>query len=359
MEDLLHELYYTAGLPTAYGGVDRLWKAAKQRDARITRRRVNEWLQGQDTYTLHRQARKRLSREPRVHVSHMDEQWAMDLCDVSNIANFNDGCNFILTVIDVLSKRADAEGVPRKTGPQTTGALEAVFTRTTRRPQRIETDKGREFYNVYFTRMCQREGIHHFSSNSSNKASVAERFNRSIKELMYKYFTANNTLRWIEVLPQLIETYNNRRHSSIGCTPNEVTPQNEDEVYRHLYKKRPRPGRLYKVGDYVRISRKKHVFEKGYLPNFTEEIFKITKVISNHTPHRYELEDLAGEAIEGRFAPEEIQKTIKDPDKMWYIERVIRRVRRADGVNYFVKWKGFPDKFNSFVHERDIVDLQK
>ena len=70
----------------------------------------------------------------------------------------------------------------------------------------------------------------------------------------------------------------------------------------------------HKIGDLVRISKKKHVFEKGYLPNFTEEVFKIRKVISNHTPHRYELEDMAGEVIKGRFAPEELQKTIKGDD---------------------------------------------
>jgi hypothetical protein len=68
---------------------------------------------------------------------------------------------------------------------------------------------------------------------------------------------------------------------------------------------------------------------------------------------------MAGESIVGKFAPEEIQKTIKDPDSMWKIERVIRRVKRVNGVNYYVKWRGFPDKFNSFVHERDIIQLRQ
>ena len=359
MDDLLQQLYYTTGLPTTYSGVARLWKTARRINKNITRKRVIKWLQAQDTYTLHKPARKKLSAEPRVHVSHIDEQWSMDLCDVTNISEHNDDCHFILTVIDVLSKRADAEPVPRKTGPATTRALETIFQRTTRRPQRIESDKGREFYNNYFARTCRREGIHHFSTNSRHKASVAERFNRSLKELMYKHFTAENTYRWIEVLPQLIATYNTRVHSSIGRQPNDVTPENEDEVYRVLYKKRPRPGRRLSVGDYVRISKTKHVFEKGYLPNYTEEVFKISRVISNHTPHRYELKDMAGEPIVGRFAPEEIQKTIKGPDDLWKIERVIRRVKRSGGVQYFVKWRGFPDKFNSFVHERDIVQLEQ
>ena len=357
MDRLLHQLYYTPGKPSSYSGAQRLWTTAKRINNKITKKQVVKWLQAQDTYTLHKPARKRIKAEPRVHVSHIDEQWCMDLCDVTNVSQHNDGCNFILTVIDVLSKMADAEPVPRKTGVNTTRALEAIFNRTQRRPQRIESDKGKEFFNADFARTCHREGIHHFATNSRHKASVAERFNRSLKDLMYKHFTATNSYRWIDVLPQLLETYNGRYHRSIGRSPDDVNANNEDEVYRHLYNKRPKPGIKYAVGDYVRISKTKHVFEKGYLPNYTEEVFKIVKVISNHTPHRYELEDMAGEAIVGRFAPDEIQKVIKDPDSMWKIDRIIRRVKRRDGINYFVKWRGFPDKFNSFVHERDIIQL--
>jgi transposase InsO family protein len=358
MDEILEDLYYTPGLPTTYAGIDRLWKAAKTVNKKIQRRQVENWLLAQDTYTLHKTARRKLSAEPRVHVSHIDEQWAMDLCDVTNISRYNDKCNFILTVIDVMSKWADAEEVPRKTAGDTTRALEVVFARTPRRPQKIETDHGKEFYNATFSRLCEREGIHHFSTQSTNKASVAERFNRSLKGLMYKHFTAHNTYRWRDVLPQLITTYNSRYHRSIGRSPDSVNAANEAEVYEKLYGKRPKPGKKFKVGDLVRISKKKHIFEKGYLPNFTEEIFKINKVYSNHTPHRYEIEDMGGEKVKGKFAPDEIQKTIKRDDNMWKIEKVIRRVKRKDGLHYLVKWRGFPTKFNSFVHESDIVALR-
>ena len=155
IDRLLHNLYYTPGLPTTYGGINRLWRGAKAANNKVSRQRVVEWLHSQDTYTLHKRARKRLSFEPRVHVSRIDEQWAMDLCDVSNIRRHNDGCNFILTVIDVFSKWANAEPVPRKTADMTTKALEAIFSRTTRRPQKIETDHGKEFYNTSFANLCR------------------------------------------------------------------------------------------------------------------------------------------------------------------------------------------------------------
>ena len=367
VDRLLSDLYYTTGLPTTYSSIDRLWKAAKRVNTRVKKEDVEAWLLAQDVYTLHRRARKRLSAEPRVYVKGIDEQWAIDLCDVSNISEFNDGCNFILTVIDVFSKFAFAEPVMRKTGPVTTRSMEAILQRTQRRPQRFESDQGKEFYNAQFSALCRRENIHHFSSQSSHKASVVERFNRSLKELMYKHFTARNTYRWTDVLDSLMDTYNKRYHRSIGRSPESVSDENEAEVYRKLFAKKPKRGPAkttsgdaktrVKAGDFIRISKKKHIFEKGYLPNFTEEVFKVAKVITNHTPHRYELEDMAGEKIVGRFAPEEIQKSIKGDDDMWKIEKVIRKVKRRGEDYYFVKWRGFPDKFNSLVKSTDIVQL--
>ena len=130
-------------------------------------------------------------------------------------------------------------------------------------------------------------------------------------------------------------------------------------MYRHLYRKQRHQnwGKKYKAGDLVRISRKRHIFEKGYLPQFTEEIFKISKVISNHYPHRYEIEDMAGEHIAGTFASEELQKVIKDNDNLWKIEKIIRQLKRHGETLYLVKWRGFPPKFNSLVRSENLVQI--
>ena len=274
---MLHNLYYTPGLPTTYSGLQRLYRAAKHVNKSISKRKVEEWLLAQDTYTLHKKARNRLSAEPRVYVSGIDEQWAADLCDVSNISSHNNGFNFILTVIDVFSKWADAEPIEKKSGPQVTAAMNNILQRTHRRPQRLETDHGREFYNKQFGALCRQEHIHHFSTQSSNKACVVERFNRSLKELMYKHFSAQNTFRWTDALQDLLNTYNSRYHRSIGRSPDSVSADNEEEVYKRLFGQKPKWGNKLNQGDLVRISRKRHVFEKGYLPQFTEEVFKVNQ----------------------------------------------------------------------------------
>ena len=356
-EKFLHKLYYTPGLPTSYGSIGRIFKAAKVLNKNISKNEIENWLLKQDAYTLHKLAKKKLAAEPRVYVKTIDEQWAADLCDVSNISIHNDGYNFILTTIDVLSKWANAEPIKNKSGINTAEAFREIFRKTKRRPQKIETDHGKEFYNKQFKKLCDEEGIQHFSTESSNKACVAERFNRTIKELLYRHFSANNTYRWLEVLPKMLETYNNRFHRSIGCKPNEVTVDNEIDVYRKLYHKKPRWGKKYNVGDFVRISRKRHIFDKGYLPQFTEEVFKISKVFKNHRPYRYEIQDMMGEDIGGKFASEELQKTIKDDQDMWKIDKIIKTVRKPRGIFYLVQWRGFPEKFNSLVNAKDIIKL--
>ena len=122
------DLYYTPGLPTSYGGIDRLLKGARRVNRNITREQVkHDWLLAQDSYTLHKRARKRLSAEPRVYVKGIDEQWSLDLCDVSNISQYNDDCNFILTLLMYSQNGRDSEPVKRKSGPQTTRALEQYF----------------------------------------------------------------------------------------------------------------------------------------------------------------------------------------------------------------------------------------
>ena len=161
-----------------------------------------------------------------------------------------------------------------KTGTAVTQAFENVL-RQGQRPQRLQTDLGKEFYNAPFRRMLEREGIQHFLMHWDAKASIVERFNCMLKERMFRYFTARNTRTYLNVLPQLLNGYNQTCHRSIGMAPHDVTDDNERVVWTKLYGKRlkqyPRPK--LKVGDRVRLSK------KGYLPGWTEEVFIVRRVV--------------------------------------------------------------------------------
>ena len=261
-------------------------------------------------------------------------------------SKFNRGIKYLLTVIDVFSKYRYLVPLKHKTGKSVASALKTIFKE--RQPEKMWVDKSKEFYNKDV-----KELIELYSTENEEKSSVVERWIRTMKERMWKYFTDNNTNHYVDILPDLVKDYNNTRHSSIKMTPVDASKKkNELTVWRNLY-----PDHLeicdikpkFSVGDKVRISKKKKTFEKGYTTRWTEEIFTIVEV--KHTsPVTYKIADLNGEEIKGSFYEPELQKTSQ---QLFRIEKVIKRGKKKS----LVKWKGYSDDFNSWVNNKDIVNL--
>ena len=194
---------------------------------------MKQWLAQQDTYTLHKAIRYKFKRR-RVIVGGIDHQWQADLVDVSRLAKFNEGNNFLLTCIDVLSKFAWVVPIPNKTGVTLVKAFQVIF-KSGRKPQSLQTDKGGEFINRKFQSFLKRHGIHFFTThNEETKASIVERFNRTLKSKMWRYFTKENSQTFLPVLPQLVDSYNNSYHRSIKRKPASVNLMNEEETWTTL-----------------------------------------------------------------------------------------------------------------------------
>ncbi|KAJ8034802.1 hypothetical protein HOLleu_21801 [Holothuria leucospilota] len=280
----------------------------------------------------------------------------MDLADLSSLSRYNKGYKFLLTCIDVLSKFAWVIPLKNKSGRTLLQAVKKILS-SGRKPQQIHTDRGTEFVNKLLQKYLKDKGIHFFTTNNETKASVVERFNRTLKSKMWKYFTHRNTLKYIDILPNLVKGYNHSYHRSIKLRPVEVTKDNEDRVWRTLY-----PGINIKasfkfnVGDRVRISKSKLKFEKGYLPNWSEEIFIIVKRKGKPVPV-YKLTDWGGEPIEGNFYESELQKVNLAQGALFRVEKVLKKRKRNGRVEYLVKWKGYPTKFNSWVTDNFYVTL--
>ena len=159
-------------------------------------------------------------------------------------------------------------------------------------------DRGCEFYNKDV-----RKKVELYSTENEEKYCVMERFNRTIKEKMFKYLSANNTRTFVDVRDLLVDQYNNSIHSSIKMTPNEASrKENENKVWRNLY---PELGGKsitpkFSLGDHVRITKKNKIFDKGYTQRWTEEIFTISK-IQLTIPVTYKITDYNGEEIQGSF----------------------------------------------------------
>jgi len=170
--------------------------------------------------------------------------------------------------------------------------------------------------NNTFQQMLRRYGIKFYTSeNSDTKAAVCERLNRTIKEKMWRYFTHNNTRRYLDVMQDIIHSYNNTRHRSIGIAPSQVDSSNEQMVRDKLYPPKPKTFKFkFDVGDTVRISVKRQPFDKSYTGCWSEELFKVHRRYET-VPVTYGIKDLADEDIKGKFYSEELQK-VAETDQM-------------------------------------------
>ena len=172
-----------------------------------------------------------------------------------------------------------------------------------RKLQTLQTDAGKEFYNQTFQTLMKTQEIHPFSTHGDAKASIVERFNRTLKSKLYRYFTAANTLKYVDILPKLVNQYNRTYHRSIKTTPAKVTTSNAKEVWNNLYgkyqtKKKKKPA--FKVGDKVRLNKKFRPFKKGYLPGWTEEVFRVRKVVPG-IQTTYKVQELDDTPLKGTF----------------------------------------------------------
>ena len=344
----LKDIYYDPKHSAGFGSIKKLADASGK-----TQKEVRAWLKAQPTYTLHKQARKHYP--TRQYIVHdIDEQWQADLADVALLAKKNKGYHFLLTVIDLFSRYAWVRPLKSKHGHEVAAAFKSIF-REGRIPKRIQTDQGKEFENRHVRELFSKYDIQLFSVKSAYKAAVVERFNRTLKNKLWRYFTANLTQKYTHVLQDTVHSYNHSVHRSIGRQPAQVTADTVDEIreINQNRKKPPRGKQDIHVGDKVRISKVRSIFAKGYLPNWTEEIFVVDAINSKYRPTTYKLKDSAGEVIEGSFYRYEIEPVIHDDD-VFLVEKIIRK-RRRDGEQWvLVKWLGYPESMNSWVRQSDV-----
>lgn len=300
---------------------------------------------------MHKPARKNYPRR-RVLVNEIDDIWGMDLVEMQEWSRDNKGYRYMLNVIDVFSKFAWSEPLKDKTGLTVLNALKDIVKKSGRKPKHIWVDKGKEFYNKNFDEWLNKNNVVRYSTYGEHKSAVVERFNRTLKTNMWKRFTGENTRKWIDMLDKLINEYNNKVHSAIGMTPVQASKkENEMKVINNdRYKTLVKQTRKFKVGDTVRISRTKLLFERGFHPNWTEEVFTVVEV-KNTLPVTYKLKDLNGEILDGSFYNEELQKTKQE---LYRIEKVLRK-KKINGVEHaLVKWLGYNEKYNQWIPVKDL-----
>ena len=359
-EQLLNETYYNVNHPAGFSNVSRLYRTLKGKGIRL--KEVREFLSRQRSHQLTRPNRYNYARR-RTVILGLDHFWQADLVELAHDTysrRINKGVNYLLTVIDVLSKHAWVIPLKTKSAHSISRALDTIFVTSGRWPNYLTTDEGKEFYNSLVKRLLTKYKVHHFSAYSRMKASVVERFNRSLKEKLYRYMIANRTRKFIDVVPSLVSGYNSTVHSVTNMRPAEVTMRNAPAFGQgnvsspSILKKREFK---FKVGDFVRLSKTPRPFRKSYKGNYTEEIFIIS---SRHRTAReginvYKVRDFNDETIRGSFYEVELQLYHK-PTK-WTVEKKLKYKgsKTKGNQQVYVKFQDFPDQFNKWITRKQLA----
>ncbi|KAL3095775.1 hypothetical protein niasHT_024071 [Heterodera trifolii] len=300
---LLEFLYKDLSSPVAFTSVEPLLREARKTQPKINRTDVQNYLATQRTYTLHRQAKRRYRRLPTLAPG-LHTEWQADLAIFDRLAKQNSGYKYLLVCIDTLSRQVFVEPVKTKTSTNMIIAFGRIFKRSKYIPWKVLTDQGKEFTARAVQHFFRAKDVEHFCMLTSPQfhAGMAERANRSIKERVYRYFTERNTYKWIDVVQDIVRAINHSPNSTIGMCPADVNFKNAEALRQKLHnaaenvvRRQPR----YRVGDRVRIEKYKHVFQKGYLPRFTNELFTVTEVHTERSPVVYRLRDDHNEIISG------------------------------------------------------------
>ena len=233
---------------------------------------------------------------------------------MQSLSRKNKGIKYLLCAIDLYSKYAFVIPLKDKKGINIVNAFNKIIKQSNRKPNKLWADQGGEFYNNVFEKWLSDNDINMYSTYNEGKLVVAERFIRTLKNKLYKHMTAPGKNVYYDVLDDVVNKYNNTKHSTIKMKPIDVgdttksssLERNNKRVYINEHNDK---DSRFKVGDRVRISRYKNIFAKVYAPNWSKEIFIVDKV-NDTVPYMYNLKDLNDEEIIGSFYDKELQNTI-------------------------------------------------
>ena len=240
-----------------------------------------------------------------IQTHYKDECWSIDLIDRSSLSKYNKNYKFIFTKIDNHTKFAWAIPLKDKSGKSATTAFKSLFEKAKRKPDKIWSDRGKEFFNKTFLDFLKEQNIQIYSTHSDLKAVFVERFNRTLLDLIKKPMYIEGKACWLNHLDTAMEKYNNRVHTTTRMTPFEANNQPIDPP---TFVNKPKPPEFH-VGDYVRVPDKRNLYSKGYTTNWNRELFKILK-FNPTNPVTYGSVDENNEQKGGKYYEQELLRSI-------------------------------------------------
>ena len=235
---------------------------------------------------IYSKAPKRNYPTKKIDYNYIDEIWSIDLAAMIDykISN-NKGFTYIFIVIDNFSKYLWTIPLKNKYSQTIANEFSNILTKSKRKPNKIESDRGSEFYNSIFQNFLKSKNIQHYSRFTDKGPSIAERVIRTIRNLLKKPVFEKGNADWLSELPSVVKKYNNTIHSSTKMTPIQASKKSiERKVYSNLKDKREIQKPKFKLGGLVRTADIKRVFSKGDSTNWSYKLYTITEIIHNTIP---------------------------------------------------------------------------
>ena len=222
----------------------------------------------------------------KIIYNHVDEIWSIDLADMIDykISN-NKGFRYIFIIIDNFSKNLWAIPLKNKYSQTITNEFSKILTTSKRKPLKVESDRGSEFYNSIFQNFLKSKIIQHYSRLTDKGPNIAERIIRTVRNLLKKpVFLAGNA-DWISELPSVIKQYDNTIHSSTKMIPIQASKKsNEKEVFANLHDQRDKQKPKINLGHLIRTADIRRVFSKGDSTNWSYKLYTITEILHDTIP---------------------------------------------------------------------------
>lgn len=339
----MRKIWYDPEHPDGFGGIDKLTK-----NVIAGRSKTAKWLSGELAYSLNKPMLKRFPTRA-YKTFGVDDLWQMDLMEMIPFSSINKGYKYILTCIDVFSRFARAIPLKSKSANDVEAAVELAFSDG--HPDNVQTDLGKEFYNSKVKAIFDKRKINHYTVHSQYKAAHVERFNRTLRDRLKKYFVAQGNKKWVTVLPQIINSYNNSIHRSINMKPTDVTSENALKLWKQTNVTLPKKPK-YSVDDFVRISKiSASPFIKNFNNNWSDEVFQIDSINSKQNPVMYVIRDFENNIVEGKFYEQELQ-VIPKPNT-FRIQKILKSRKVGKHKQLYVKWHGYETP--TWIAESDLV----
>ena len=267
------------------------------------------------TNEIYSKAPKKNYATNKTDVFYIHDTWSLDILDLKDYGPENNrGYRYVLVTIDNFSKYGWTVPLKNKNAQTIKDSFENILTNSKRKPNLIETDRGKEFYNNIFQDFLNKNNIKLYSRNSSYGAVFAERFNKTIRDLLKKIVFEQGDANWIDVLPTITKQYNNGIHSSTKLTPIQASlKKNEGYVYKNLLDKRKKVKPKFQINDLVRTADLKRTFSKGDTTNWSYKLYKITEIINDTIP-TYHIDNLPERYNEALLKKTEL--TLKENDNV-------------------------------------------